>query len=57
MGEEVEQVLTNLVENAAKYGSPKWMRVQGELGDGVVAVSVTDLGEGIPAEDLPLFAG
>lgn len=52
--DKVEQVLTNLVENAAKYGSPTSMRVTGEaLGD-QVAVSVHDAGEGIPAEDLPL---
>ena len=32
--DKVEQVLTNLVENAAKYGSPKAMRVAGEVDDG-----------------------
>lgn len=51
--DKVEQVLANLVENAAKYGSPQGMRVLGALEDGQVAVSVTDAGEGIPAEDLP----
>lgn len=51
--DKVEQVLTNLVENAAKYGSPRGMRVVGEVSEGVVAVSVSDAGEGIPAEDLP----
>jgi hypothetical protein len=51
--DKVEQVLTNLVENAAKYGSPTGMQVAGELVDGVVAVSVHDTGQGIPAEDLP----
>lgn len=51
--DKVEQVLTNLVENAAKYGSPKAMRVTGEVEDGAVAVAVKDTGEGIPAEDLP----
>ena len=51
--DKVEQVLTNLVENAAKYGSPKAMRVTGELVEQAVAVSVRDTGEGIPADDLP----
>lgn len=51
--DKVEQVLTNLVENAAKYGSPKGMTVTGELDGDAVAIAVTDTGEGIPAEDLP----
>jgi signal transduction histidine kinase len=51
--DKVEQVLTNLVENAAKYGSPKAMKVIGERDGASVAVSVRDAGEGIPAEDLP----
>jgi len=51
--DKLEQVLTNLVENAAKYGDPKGMTVTGRLGADVVAVSVSDRGEGIPADDLP----
>ena len=51
--DKVEQVLTNLVENAAKYASPKDMRVEGEVGDGCVTVGVSDKGEGIPPSDLP----
>jgi signal transduction histidine kinase len=51
--DKVEQVLTNLVENAAKYGSPKGMRVTGELVEQAVAVSVRDTGEGITTDDLP----
>jgi signal transduction histidine kinase len=51
--DKVEQVLTNLVENAAKYGSPTGMRVTGELDGDSVAVAVLDTGSGIPAEDLP----
>ncbi len=51
--DKLEQVLTNLVENAAKYGNPAGMRVTGEVAGGVVAVSVTDQGEGIPESDLP----
>jgi PAS domain S-box-containing protein len=56
--DKVEQVLTNLVENAAKYASPKGMSVTGSViadGDGrsVAAVEVVDSGEGIPTHDLP----
>ena len=51
--DKVVQVLTNLVENACKYGSPSGMRVQGQFGDDDVAVAVSDRGEGIPEEDLP----
>lgn len=51
--DKIEQVLTNLVENAAKYGSPKAMRVVGEVDGTAVAVSVRDTGAGIPADDLP----
>ena len=51
--DKLEQVLTNLVENAAKYASPLGMKVVGEFDDQHVAVSVSDTGEGIPATDLP----
>ena len=51
--DKVEQVLTNLVENAAKYASPAAMRIEGAVADGRVEVSVHDVGEGIPASDLP----
>src|SRR3546814_19824 len=51
--DKVEQVLTNLVENAAKYGSPTGMAITGQRRDSTVAVSVRDVGEGIPADDLP----
>ena len=51
--DKVEQVLTNLVENAAKYASPTGMRLEGDVRDGAVAVAVTDAGDGIPAADLP----
>jgi PAS domain S-box-containing protein len=51
--DKVEQVLTNLVENACKYASPKQLRIRGEVGDDHVSVCVTDRGEGIPASDLP----
>ena len=55
--DKAEQVLTNLVENAAKYADPKGIKVSGEVcegeEEGMVAVSVSDKGEGIPASDLP----
>ena len=51
--DKVEQVLTNLVENAAKYASPTGMRVEGSATDDEVAVTVHDRGEGIPPTDLP----
>ena len=51
--DKVEQVLTNLVENAAKYASPKDLTVTGEGHNGHIHVAVTDRGEGIPPSDLP----
>jgi signal transduction histidine kinase len=51
--DKVEQVLTNLVENAAKYASPTDMRLVGVVGADVVEVAVHDRGEGIPTSDLP----
>jgi signal transduction histidine kinase len=51
--DKVEQVLTNLVENAAKYASPSGMRIIGIVGDHDVEVAVHDVGEGIPTGDLP----
>jgi signal transduction histidine kinase len=51
--DKLEQVLTNLVENAAKYASPLGMKIVGEFDDQQAAVSVSDTGEGIPATDLP----
>jgi len=51
--DKLEQVLTNLVENAAKYASTQGMRIDGSVGEGTVEVAVTDRGEGIPVADLP----
>ncbi len=51
--DKIEQVLTNLVENAAKYADPKGVRVLGRIVDGEVTVAVVDQGEGIPESDLP----
>ena len=50
--DKVEQVLTNLVENACKYASPKDMLVVGAATADEVSVTVTDHGEGIPEADL-----
>jgi hypothetical protein len=51
--DKIEQVLTNLVENACKYGSPLDLRIEGSVADERVSVAVTDRGEGIPTSDLP----
>jgi signal transduction histidine kinase len=51
--DKIEQVLTNLVENACKYASPEGLVVEWALEAGAVNVVVTDRGEGIPSEDLP----
>ncbi|MBW3546856.1 MAG: PAS domain-containing sensor histidine kinase [Actinobacteria bacterium] len=51
--DKIEQVLTNLVENAAKYGSLTGMRVVGDVAGEAVSVVVVDEGPGIPAADLP----
>jgi signal transduction histidine kinase len=50
--DKVLQVITNLVENACKYGSPRGLEVRGDATDEEVALSVTDRGPGIPPEDL-----
>jgi PAS domain S-box-containing protein len=51
--DKVEQVLTNLVENACKYASPTGIEIVGTADEGEVALSVSDVGEGIPEADLP----
>jgi hypothetical protein len=51
--DKVEQVLTNLVENACKYASPRGLRIDGQIGPDAVSVGVHDRGEGIPSFDLP----
>lgn len=51
--DKLTQVLTNLVENACKYGSPAGMTITAEMVAGEVTVSVSDTGEGIPEADLP----
>lgn len=50
----LEQVLTNLLSNAAKYspqGSP--IEIETKVGDGCVQISVTDYGIGIPEVEIP----
>jgi signal transduction histidine kinase len=53
--DKIEQVLTNLVENACKYASPKGLRVAGtaSCGPREVALTVSDCGDGIPTGELP----
>lgn len=51
--DKVEQVLTNLVENACKYASPRGLRIDGTVSAESVSVGVHDRGEGIPPTDLP----
>lgn len=50
--DKVEQVLTNLVENAVKYTDDGTIRVWASEDGGWVTVSVTDEGDGIPEPQL-----
>lgn len=49
--DKVEQILTNLVENAIKYTQGGRVRVFGSDDKSGIIVGVSDQGEGIPAED------
>ena len=51
--DKIVQVVTNLVENACKYASLKGLRLALRADDDSVTVSVSDVGEGIPPEELP----
>jgi PAS domain S-box-containing protein len=53
--DKLEQVITNLVENACKYASPEGIALSAQLDTArdEVVVSVTDIGEGIPEDALP----
>lgn len=50
--DKIVQVLTNLLENACKYGSVKDLRVEAATSVSEVAVAVSDRGGGIPETDL-----
>ena len=50
----LEQVLVNILENAAKYGPPNGLvRVDARVSEGEIVIAVTDEGPGISAADLP----
>ena len=53
--QQLEQLVRNLVDNALKYGAPEApVTVQlDKAQDGMVRLSVTDLGEGIAPEQIP----
>jgi signal transduction histidine kinase len=51
--DKIRQVLTNLVENACKYGAAGPVEIRGEVEGGAVRVSVRDHGPGIGQADLP----
>jgi PAS domain S-box-containing protein len=53
--DKIEQVLTNLVENAVKYSDGGELSVTGQMTDTEVEVAVRDQGVGIPADQLPLI--
>jgi len=53
--DKVEQVLTNLVENAVKYSQGGTVAVRGEVTGDAVEVAVTDEGIGIPPDQVPLI--
>ena len=53
-GEELEQVFINLLDNSIKYSPPESVvDVHLTVRDDVMEAQVCDMGEGIPAEDLP----
>lgn len=48
----LDQVLVNLLENAAKHAPGGSVEVHGAMEDGAVAITVADEGPGIPPDDL-----
>ena len=48
----LSQVLFNLLDNAVKYGGEEPINVYARRDGSDVLISVTDLGKGIPSEDL-----
>lgn len=53
----VDQVITNLVANAIRYGVGQPIRVTVEAADGAVRIAVADGGPGIPEEELARLFG
>ncbi len=53
----LEQVITNLVDNAIKYGAGKPVQVRVQVGDNRVVLQVKDEGIGIAPEYLPRIFG
>lgn len=51
--DKLDQVLTNLFENACKYASTKGIGISAKVDDAVVVIEVSDQGPGIPQADLP----
>src|SRR6185436_839736 len=52
--ERLAQVVTNLLGNAVEYNKDRGeIRVTAKQHDGTVALTITDTGRGIPADDLP----
>jgi len=52
--EAIQQVIQNLISNAAKYGEPGgWIGISAKLGHNTVEIAVSDRGIGISDEDLP----
>lgn len=50
--EALTRVLTNLVDNAARYSTPGGaIRIRGEAGDQTVSIAVADEGPGLSPED------
>jgi signal transduction histidine kinase len=53
--DKLEQVITNLVENAVKYGDGGKVTITGTARDDHVEIGVLDQGDGIPADQIPLI--
>ena len=52
----ISQVIYNLAGNALTYtGADKAVRIRQERKDGMVRITITDSGEGIPPEELPFI--
>ena len=52
-GSRLEQVFTNILENACKYVPPDGtMKIQGKVDDQVLTLDFQDSGPGVPEEDL-----